>query len=46
MKTKYFMLVLLALASAGLSACSNTVHGAGSDIENAGESVQRAVPAK
>ena len=46
MKNKYFMLTLLALSIAGLSACENTFHGAGRDIENAGENVQQAVPPK
>ena len=46
MKTKYFILALLALATTGLSACENTFHGAGRDIENAGEGVQKAVPPK
>ncbi len=35
----------LLLVSA-LGACSNTVHGAGEDIENAGESIQQEVPPK
>jgi len=44
---KTMILSLCALALAGpLAACSNTVHGAGEDIENAGESVQKAVPPK
>ncbi len=44
---KNIVLALCALALAGpLAACSNTVHGAGEDIENAGESVQKAVPPK
>jgi predicted small secreted protein len=34
------------MATATLPACSNTVHGAGEDIENAGEGVQKAVPPK
>lgn len=46
MKSKYFILALLAIVTTGLSACSNTFHGAGRDVENAGESVQRAVPPK
>ncbi|PZP55599.1 MAG: hypothetical protein DI586_06335 [Micavibrio aeruginosavorus] len=46
MKTKYFMLALLAIATTGLAACENTFHGAGRDIENAGENVQEAVPPK
>lgn len=44
---KYLILSLCALALTGpLAACANTVHGAGEDIENAGESVQKAVPPK
>lgn len=46
MKTKYFILTLLAVTTMGLSACENTFHGAGRDLENAGEGVQQAVPAK
>ena len=46
MKTKYFMLALLAVTTVGLSACENTFHGAGHDIENAGQSVEHAVPPK
>lgn len=39
------ILTLAALAVAGLqlTACANTVHGAGQDIENAGEKVQETV---
>ena len=33
---------LLAMAGLTVSACSNTMHGAGRDIENAGEAVQDA----
>ncbi len=33
---------LLAMAGFTVSACSNTMHGAGRDIENAGEAVQDA----
>lgn len=36
----------LLLAAGTLGACQNTVHGAGEDIERAGESVQRNVPPK
>ena len=44
---KYLLLTVLALLAVGtLPACSNTVHGAGEDIENAGENVQQAVPPK
>jgi predicted small secreted protein len=35
-------LSLLALAAINLSACTNTVRGAGQDVENAGEAVQDA----
>ena len=42
MNTKTVILTALA-GLCFLSACSNTVHGAGRDIENAGESVQRTV---
>lgn len=41
-----FLLLSACVLSLGVSACSNTFHGAGRDVENAGESVQRAVPAK
>lgn len=44
---KHLFLVVCALTLAGaLGACSNTVHGAGEDIERAGESVQKNVPPK
>lgn len=44
---KHFILALSAFAIMGpLAACSNTVHGAGEDIENAGESIQDNVPPK
>lgn len=44
---KHLILAISALLVAGsLGACSNTFHGAGEDIENAGESVQKAVPPK
>ncbi len=36
------MLSLLALSAINLSACTNTVRGAGQDVENAGEAVQDA----
>jgi len=35
---------LAVLATLALGACSNTFHGAGEDIENAGETVQETVP--
>lgn len=44
---KHLILTLSALLVAGtLGACQNTVHGAGEDIENAGEAVQKNVPPK
>jgi len=44
---KYLILAMTAAISTGaLAACSNTVHGAGEDIENAGQHVQTAVPPK
>lgn len=46
MNTRYLTLALLALSITGLSACENTIHGAGNDIENAGQHVERAVPPK
>jgi predicted small secreted protein len=42
-----FILTLVAIASIGtLAACANTVHGAGEDIERAGENIQKNVPPK
>lgn len=46
MKKHLLIAILGLMAVATLPACSNTVHGAGEDIENAGESVQTAVPPK
>ena len=44
---KNILLALSALLIAGsIGACSNTFHGAGEDVENAGEAVQKAVPPK
>jgi predicted small secreted protein len=37
------VLSLLALSTATLAACTNTVHGAGQDIERAGDAVQDSV---
>ncbi len=37
---------LLLFALGPITACTNTVHGAGEDIENAGESIQSNVPPK
>lgn len=44
--SKYAVLTLLAFSVIGLSACENTFHGAGRDMERAGEAVQESVPAK
>lgn len=42
---KNLILTLAAVGALGsVAACSNTVHGAGEDIENAGEAVQREIP--
>lgn len=46
MKKHLVLTVMAIMAVATLAACSNAVHGAGEDIENAGESVQHAVPSK
>ena len=46
MKKHLLLAVLGLMAVATLPACSNTFHGAGEDIENGGEAVQRAVPPK
>lgn len=35
------MTALLILGCIGFTACSNTMHGAGKDVENAGETMQR-----
>ncbi len=44
---KHLILAICALVLGGsLAACQNTVHGAGEDIENAGENIQRNVPPK
>ena len=37
------VLSLLILSAAALGACTNTVHGAGEDIERAGDAVQDTV---
>lgn len=39
---KFLPLIALCLCAISMSACSNTFHGAGRDIENAGEAVQDA----
>lgn len=46
MKKNIVLALSLLLLGSQLAACSNTFHGAGEDIENAGEGVQRAVPPK
>lgn len=38
--TRILALTLLGLATLGASACTNTLDGAGQDIERAGEKVQ------
>lgn len=40
-KTNTGIVMALALAALALSACQNTMYGAGKDIENAGESMQK-----
>lgn len=45
--SKKFLMIMAALMIAGsLGACGNTVHGAGEDIENMGQGIQREVPSK
>lgn len=44
--TNKFLILGLAVCTLGIGACSNTFHGAGADMENAGEAVQDAVPPK
>lgn len=39
---KMVALALVLCSSLGVAACSNTMHGAGQDIERAGENVQDA----
>ncbi len=39
---KTIALALVVCSSFGVAACSNTMHGAGQDIERAGENVQDA----
>ena len=47
MKKKHLVMTLSAILITGtLDVCENTVHGAGEDIENAGESIQHNVPPK
>jgi predicted small secreted protein len=38
---KLFALTTLTFASLALSACANTLDGAGRDIENAGQAIQK-----
>lgn len=40
-KVKFFSLMALATITLGLSAC-NTISGAGQDIQNGGEAIQKA----
>lgn len=40
---KLFVLTLALVTTLGLSACHNTWHGAGEDVENMGENMQRSV---
>ena len=46
MKKNLILAICALCLAAPIAACSNTVHGAGEDIENAGESVQTHVPPK
>ena len=46
MKNNFALILSALLLATTVAACSNTLHGAGRDIENAGESVQKNVPAK
>lgn len=46
MKKKLIIALFAVLLTGQLAACSNTFHGAGEDIENSGEAVQRAIPPK
>lgn len=41
--TRIVALTLLGVATLASSACTNTLHGAGQDIERAGEKVQETV---
>lgn len=44
---KFAMLAMVAFIGMGtLAACNNTLHGAGEDIERAGENVQKNTPKK
>lgn len=40
MTNRKLMLVALALTTLSLTACENTLYGAGQDVENAGENIQ------
>lgn len=45
-KNTVLALALAVFVTLGLSACGNTVHGAGEDITNAGDAVQHSVQPK
>ena len=40
MKVKFAILLLLGVVTLGLSACGNTLNGAGRDLENWGQTMQ------
>jgi predicted small secreted protein len=40
MKNKILLIAALSLVTVSLSACENTLWGAGRDVENAGENMQ------
>lgn len=40
MTTKFFALTLMLAATMAVAACENTWHGAGKDVEAAGEAMQ------
>lgn len=46
MKKIMTMVIGAMIVTGSLAACQNTLHGAGQDIENAGEAVQTNVPPK
>ncbi|MGQ0527864.1 MAG: entericidin A/B family lipoprotein [Alphaproteobacteria bacterium] len=41
MNKKYTLVLALLLGTFALSACENTWHGAGKDVENTGDAMQR-----
>lgn len=43
MKNRLIPVLSLFIALVGLSACTNTIDGAGKDMERAGEKIQRSV---